>query len=268
MVADAGYVYGRTSMFFKPLNLIVMRRGIAIAMMVIIPTIVFCQGHFFDERGRYLGDDGKHESSQKFYVLKTTRHYFTNNTRVPGAGIKKSEYNRTVAYIESRKGISDSFPPSHFVYKNVQEFTMSKKLRNEILAIINKDNGIENFDSVNNIEYGGAIESNDRVKEATKRTPLNSAGETTLIIDTTANSVGEFHTHPSGKRIVDGDTKLWYQPPSKKDLETVSGRIGYVFGMHNKDRIVYIYRSFGVLATIPFDQFIYPENYIPPKTVD
>ena len=65
---------------------------------------------------------------------------------------------------------------------------------------------------------------------------------------------GNFHSHPDGevKDTTDGKTYCFVQGPSCDDEDILDKKTGYVFGMRNDTRLIYVFDGHGVLAIMPF----------------
>jgi hypothetical protein len=244
-----------------------MRRGIAIAMMkifiacslVFCPFNTFCQHHFFNEKGMYLGHNGGTEN--KVYLIKTIKKKFHSRGDVPAVYIEDSTARYVEEFIKDRFKKKVPFSSDPFIYKNVIEIEGRDDVRDAIITIVEQDNGAGgNIDSNNKREYGGTVDKNGFVKEV-KKGPVskNCSGTATIEIPSDANTEYDFHSHPSGicpftiHAMLFPPIKLnrqFMQAPSDVDTSGARGRrIAYVFG--RSDSTVYIYNDTGILATMP-----------------
>ena len=217
-------------------------------------------GGFFDEKGSYLGYDGKRDG--KVYVLKTTQTGFGNECegQVPVDNLNEKERQYAVNYVRRYSGNPFAFldDPSAGIYTYFQEIISSKDIRLAMYGIVNLDKEKKLDDSADFREYGGRV---DQVKEgklqvivASPGTAQNPSGDklATIMIDISRNTVAEFHSHPGGET----SSHRFKQAPSELDVHAVKNRVGYVFGMYNNT--VYIYNKKGISATFPLKSFVDP----------
>ena len=217
-------------------------------------------GGFFDEKGNYLGYDGKRDG--KVYVLKTTRTDFGNECEgnVQVDNIDEREKQQAINYIRRYSGNPFAFidEPDTGIYKNFQEIMSSKDIRMTMYSIVSTDKEKKLDDSADFREYGGRV---DMVRNGKLEVIVAIPGTAqdpsanklaTILIDITHNTVAEFHSHPGGETT----SHRFKQAPSALDVHSVNNRVGYVFGMYNN--IVYIYNKNGIAATFPLKSFVDP----------
>lgn len=117
-----------------------------------------------------------------------------------------------------------------------------------MMAIVREDNGKGGTGTNNNREYGGYIEDDQVIPYPPSAVSHPCSGTRGFA----ARSGKEnFHSHPSGSYSQNGRICGYYQEPSETDIKAVTpGKQEYVFAMAEK--VVYVYNSNGILATIPF----------------
>lgn len=198
-------------------------------------------GDFFDEGGRYIGNDGKND--HKTYVIKTTQQEF--DSEVNSAGISRKEAKNTKKFIKDNSGNSSAFSLNSIAYKNSVELFGYAEDRMTMLKSIG-DNGRGGMSPSNNREYGGTYK-NGTVVLAKPGDISNSSIGASIVLPFGAPT---FHSHPSGS---DGSTN-YRQAPSREDILVSGNNLHYVFAMSEK--VVYIYNNKGVIASIPFKSFV------------
>lgn len=202
-------------------------------------------GDFYNEKGEYIGTDGKDDG--KNYVIKTTKtttelygkdNYTEKGKSVP---ISSDAAEKTETDIKDGNFGAD-------VMKNVTEIGSTKTME-KMTDIVSKDDGTGGTKAANNTEYGGKIDG----AKVTELKP-GAVGDPSKRKNVSISSIGriDFHSHPSGDKKVPGGTAMWVQPPSATDIKTARGK-EYVFGM--KAGTIYIYTNKGVIATIPISTF-------------
>ncbi len=202
-------------------------------------------GDFYNEKGEYIGTDGKDDG--KNYVIKTTKTttdlYGKDNYTEKGKSVPISTETAENTEIEIKNG---NFGAD--VMKNVVEIAPTKTME-KMTDIVSKDDGTGGTKAANNREYGGKYDGS-KVTEL-KAGPVGnpSKGKNGSISSTDRI---DFHSHPSGDKKVPGGTAIWVQPPSATDIKTATGK-DYVFAM--KEGTIYIYTNKGVVATIPISTF-------------
>jgi RHS repeat-associated protein len=200
-------------------------------------------GDFYNEKGEYIGTDGKDDG--KNYVVKTTKTttdlYGKDNYTEKGKSVPISSEEAEKTETEIKNG---NFGAN--VMKNVVEIGSTKAME-KMTEVVSKDDGNGGDKAANNQEHGGFVK-NGEVSEA-KSGPV---GDPTKGKKASIKGDVDFHSHPSGDKKVPGGTAMWTQPPSGTDIQTATGK-DYVFAM--KDGTVYIYTNKGVVATIPISTF-------------
>ena len=227
-------------------------------------------GDFLDEKGKYIGNDGIDDG--KVYVVKTTEKSFDSG--VSSAGISKSDAKSTENFIAKNSGNTEAFQNNSIAYDNSVEIVGNQSVRQEMVDIVNKDNGRGGTSDANNREYGGVLRDGKIVES-----PMGPVGnpKTDLTASVTHPDVRKgdvtFHSHPSGQIVersgsgagtgsvttMGGSTTTyqWGRAPSAYDVNRASGN-GYVFSRGNGT--VYIYNKSGVIATIPQNRFVTPKK--------
>jgi hypothetical protein len=228
-------------------------------------------GDFYDESGRYLGNDGIDD--KRLYVLKTTDKDFDSEGKVPSAGISRKEARDARKFVQDSSGKTDAFGKRTDIYHYFQEIIPSEDARLEMIRIISKDNGKGGTDPVNNKEYGGIIKIDGSVRQVPDG-PVSDPGDSARLPEILVPASPEirvaFHSHPSGTRSDTRDERIstttpvriggpsvsdhrYRQAPSSMDVEIAGDVVGYVFGM--EDQKVYIYTNSGITATFPINKF-------------
>ncbi len=205
-------------------------------------------GDFYNEKGEYIGTDGKNDG--KNYVIKTTKTttevYGKDNYTEKGKVVSISQETADKTETEIKNG---NFTTE--VMKNVVQVESTKAME-KMTDIVYKDDGTGGTKAANNQEHGGTI-NNGKVT-ALKSGPVidPSKGKNASI-----SSNADFHSHPSGTKkvnLINGGTGTaqWRQPPSNTDIKLSTGK-EYVFAM--SEGTLYIYTNKGVVATIPISTF-------------
>ncbi|WP_308423276.1 RHS repeat-associated core domain-containing protein, partial [Puia dinghuensis] len=222
-------------------------------------------GDFLDEKGKYLGNDGKDDG--KVYVVKTRQKDFAKD--VKSDGISDKTATAVESFIKNNSGNAEAFEDNAPIYNNVQEIEGDKDIRQQMVDIVSKDDGRGGTSDNNNREYGGTVAANDVVIKNKDGDVSKPGQEVPIQLKTASNTRAEFHSHPSGtsddinrtstgnSTTVGGTTNYSsYQSkgPSVTDINNVGGRTGYVFSMSNKT--VVIYNMQGVTATLPLSKFV------------
>jgi hypothetical protein len=130
--------------------------------------------------------------------------------------------------------------------KNLVEIGTTKTME-KMESVVSKDDGSGGTVPSNNREYGGKIVEGKVAPVKAGKVGDPSTGKLVSI-----TGADDFHSHPSGSVKVPGGTAMWTQPPSNTDIKGAKGT-DYVFGM--KSGTIYIYKSKGVIATIPISTF-------------
>jgi hypothetical protein len=187
-------------------------------------------------------------------------------------------YKSTENFIKNNSGNSTAFDAKPEIYNNVQEVEGSAETRQQMVDVVNQDNGNGGTDPGNNREYGGTVSNDGAVKEAQKGDVTTPESDNPATINITAihDTKSEFHSHPSGTtssndqdRLSTGSTSRafgstenhsYHQAPSDVDVKSVGNRTGYTFGMGGTTQTVYIYNKNGVTATIPLKHFVNPKK--------
>ncbi|MBO4615267.1 MAG: RHS repeat-associated core domain-containing protein [Bacteroidales bacterium] len=223
-------------------------------------------GDFISEWGKYLGNDGKKDG--KVYVVKTTRTelYADEHPQTIFAGISSKEATATQKFISKNSGNTAAFEANDIAYRNSVEIVGGTDARQNMVNIVNQDDGGGDWTNPsNNREFGGFIE-NGKVSEM----PAGPVGDvresgSELSIELPSGT-STFHGHASGKyypqvdfNSVGGSMNImqWRQSPSRADMQNAGNNTCYQFGRGNGT--VYIYNSKGVQATIPQKYFVNPK---------
>jgi RHS repeat-associated protein len=202
-------------------------------------------GDFYNEKGEYIGTDGKDDG--KNYVIKTTKTttdlYGKDNYKEKGKSVPISTEAAEKTETEIQNGNFGSD-----VMKNVVEIAPTKTME-KMTDVVSKDDGTGGTKAANNKEYGGKI---DGVKVTELK--AGTVGDPSKGKNASISSTGriDFHSHPSGDKKVPGGTAMWVQPPSGTDIKTATGK-DYIFAM--QEGTIYIYTNKGVVATIPISTF-------------
>jgi hypothetical protein len=223
-------------------------------------------GDFLDEKGRYLGNDGKNDG--EVYVVKTSKKDFADG--VPSHGISAKTAKATEQFIKANSGNTEAFEKNGQIYDNVQALECDPNVRQKMIDIVSPDTGAGGTADQNNREYGGTVAANDEVIPNKEPGPVSKPGnEAPINLLTRSNTRTEFHSHPSGSsddidrmstgsstKVGGGVTYSSYQTngPSKYDIQQVGDRTGYIFSKSNNT--VFIYNKDGVIATLPMPKFV------------
>ena len=215
-------------------------------------------GDFINEQGRIIGNDGIDDG--KVYVVKTTQSSFESGA--PSAGISKRDANATIKFIKDNSGNTVAFQNKSIAYDNSVEIEGSTSTRQAMVDIVNQDNGRGGTKDANNREYGGSINRDGTVTQATPGdvgNPLENS-RVSITLTTTFSNQSTFHSHPSGTRAEGNRTGSWVQSPSNIDGDIQNSRtaVNYVFGRGSGN--VYIYNNQGVIATMPQSRFVTPKR--------
>jgi hypothetical protein len=228
-------------------------------------------GVFIDEKGNVVGNDGKNDN--RVYVIKTTQTKFDSG--VASAGISKQDAKDTKNFIEANSGNASAFESNDIAYRNSVEIEGSSETRQQMVNIVNKDNGKGGKLDANNREYGGTISNSGVVSESPMGDVTNPCTDTHASI---ANTISEdtkstFHSHPSGNVFTTTKTNATYQaeiheqnctfnhaPSNGMDVHPENTSMtNYVFARGSGT--VYIYNSqSGVVATLPQRYFVHPKQ--------
>lgn len=219
-----------------------------------------------------IGNDGINDS--RVYVIKTTEKSFgsiDDNSLVEGAGLSKHEVKTTVAFIKDNSGNSKVFLQNSIAYDNSIEIEGAANNRQEMVAIVMKDNGRGGTTDANNREYGGYIKGGKVIPESPGDVSILGTGVRAEI--SLEQGCSSFHSHPSGTLIINPNsnsnigssatigglhtTYSFIQSPSPKDISLAGDYTHYVFG--RRDNNVYIYNKNGVQAVIPMKLFVTPK---------
>lgn len=222
--------------------------------------------------GKVIGNDGINDS--RVYVIKTTEKSFgsiDDNSLVEGAGLSKHEVKTTVAFIKDNSGNSKVFLQNSIAYDNSIEIEGAANNRQEMVAIVMKDNGSGGTTDANNREYGGYIKGGKVIPESPGDVSKLGTGVRAEI--SLEQGCSSFHSHPSGTLIINPNsnsiigssatigglhtTYSFIQSPSPKDISLAGDYTHYVFG--RGDNNVYIYNKNGVQAVIPMKLFVTPK---------
>ncbi|CAM1367934.1 conserved hypothetical protein [Tenacibaculum litopenaei] len=211
-------------------------------------------GDFYNEKGKYLGNDGKKDG--KVYVVKTSKTKIDTDPNNPSSinGISTEEANKTEEFIKANSGDTEAFNKNSIAYENTAELKGTKAQRKKIYKHLTKDNGKGGTIDKNNKEYGAKISAKGEVvlTEGKVTDPTKSKAAT-INLKLELSDVVEAHSHPSGEKIVmnsdgSGNRYRYLQAPSKTDQSTAHGT-SYVFGRSNNT--VYMYNKSGTIATFP-----------------
>jgi hypothetical protein len=227
-------------------------------------------GEFIDENGKYVGPTGIYNG--KLYVIKTTKTEFESHGIVRSDSLSDTLVKKIRLLIKELNGDTAALRKAG-IYKYVLEIEGSKDVRKQIIDIVNQDDGF--YDSIpgnargyilpeNSREYGGMVDFKGEVIEVRPGCVADPCSDTlaTIKMPSLRDAKYEFHSHPSGKRIIrlpgaKTKTCMFKQAPSEKDLYAAKSRLAYVFGM--RDSIVYIYKNKKILATLPAKYFVSPD---------
>jgi hypothetical protein len=195
-----------------------------------------------NSNGKVIADDGK--TNGKIYAVKE--------------GVSDRDIKKSVA-------------DGNLDYDNLVEYESNSETRQDMVDVVNQDDGKGGTKDANNREYGGVIRDGKVIELPPGSVGVPGEGS---VATQTQNGVRSgdtsFHSHPSGN-IIEGSNvngvgttlggstteRAWTQSPSPQDTGTVSGT-EYVFGRGNGT--VYIYNSSGNMATIPQKRFVTPKQ--------
>ena len=218
--------------------------------------------YFFDENGAVIwyatGD------TAKCYVVRTTKTIKDIYGLPESADAKLKDasayYPAGINSISQKlydsvvRMIKNGFTTDELVRQNIIEVE-SPAIFREIVDRI-PDDGKGDTTLNNNREYGGMIHRDNSITKvfAGSRSYPCFGGAGVMIYGA---GKAEWHSNRSGtqftsNKIMTGGCSF-IQPPSKDDLEAVGRRRGYVLGMSS--RLIYIYDSTGLNATLPFSWF-------------
>ena len=222
-------------------------------------------GDFYDEKGHYLGNDGKADG--KVYIIKTSETSFgEGNSKVLGAGLSNEIIKEIKKIIKSNSGNTDAFMNNTIAYDNSIEIESSLSTRQAMVDQVSKDNGKGGTKDANNREYGGEITPEGITPRIGAVFSPKTSSSATIELNSTDYST--FHGHPSGSVVeisnpstsssisfsMKSTTYSFTQSPSPLDISNAHSHTHYVFGRANG--ITYIYNSNGVQATIPTKKFV------------
>lgn len=222
-------------------------------------------GDFYDDKGRYLGSDGKDD--HKVYILKTSEKSFGERASlVPGAGLNKSDAEATKTFIKTNNGNTEAFTNNPIAYNNTVEIVSSQSVRKSMVNHVSKDNGKGGLKDANNREYGGEIRP-DGINFL-QGDVFSPKANSYAFIELNTTDYSTFHGHPSGCVIESSNpfnpgtinmsstttTYSFTQSPSPIDIQNAGANTHYVMGRANGT--TYIYNTDGVQATIPTKKFI------------
>lgn len=224
--------------------------------------------YYYNENGKLLFDSSATVS--KTYVIRTQKKrdsIYTWGERFTGAGVANVKWihedlAEEVEYLIETKQLD------HWKVKaNIVEIVPVDILRK--MRTIIQDNGNGGFDSINNKEYGGLLRPDGSfiMTASGKFFDLCDTSQHKRTVALRSRGVAEFHSHPSGcsgdlpvypctgpPEVLSWKPCMHGQGPSRVDQDSVEKRRGYVFGMRAK--IIFIYDSTGILATLPFSFFM------------
>jgi len=212
-------------------------------------------GDYFNEKGDYLGSDGKNDG--KFYVIKTTQT--TNEMYGEGSTPQKGNTNPITkeAATETETKIKEGkFEGDHM--KNVVEVPSKNTL--EAFDKYVKDDGTRGTSPNNNREYSATINKKGALSEKVTgpvNDPSNPKGTPAKIEAMVTPGSVRIHTHPSGTKKVGENTYGWANPPSKQDIKNltnIKSNKGYVWSLYN-DKL-YVFDKKGTTATIPISSIL------------
>lgn len=208
-------------------------------------------GDFWDEMGRYLGNDGIDDD--KLYIMKTTESSFGE---ISGAGLSKGDARQAINFIKTNSGNTEAFMNNSIAYDNSIEIEGLAANRRAMLGIVSLDNGRGGTVDANNREYGGILKGGSVFPVAPGEVSSPEHGGAYIGMP---SGYPTFHSHPSGTiRYPNGGESGYDQYPSTVDKNMAEGFTNYVFGKGNNT--VYIYNSQGVQAILPMRRFVYPKR--------
>ncbi len=172
-----------------------------------------------------------------------------------------------VDFILNNSGKTQAFVENSIAYDNSILIESSVQNRQAMINIVSKDNGLGGTADANNREYGGIIKDG-------KVIPLEPGTIGKLVLGKknylTFPGEATFHSHASGDTdvpIIDNTVTTitngkpyacWEQKPSQVDIDNAGTSTHYVFAMQEK--IVYMYNSSGIQATMPMNRFVNPQK--------
>jgi hypothetical protein len=251
-----------------------MKRGIPIAVQAagaVLACLVTTLNHpvtshanlqsgvcYYNERGRELYCDTNTDSSKVFVIrtCKTTKSMYDdlyiNKMKVNGPfdsahidGISRGMASKVETLILKRE-IANPLVKQYTVEILSKEFT--RKMWDTI-----PDTGEGSDKGKDFQEYGGIIVNKTTFNSFTEGDKANPCSDTVPNVKPEGKGIGAFHSHPSGKNLI--DSCFFIQAPSKNDLDFIEGGgVGYVFGM--RSHVVYIFTKAGIQATVPFKFFL------------
>jgi hypothetical protein len=220
--------------------------------------------NYYNEKGRLIRQ--YEADTSRTFIIKTSKTrfdiYSVNDSTEVGTATVNGIAVTTAIAVESliEKGMIND----ELVRDNTVEVFNDPVFR-EMRARI-RDTETGGRDSVNNKEYGGLLYSSGQIfyVDSGRYDALCEARKRAIRLP--QRGVAEFHDHPSGCKgdlpfYPCADTALAKEPkicghvqgPSRVDQQEVGRRTGYVFAM--RARIVFIYDSKGIKATLPFSFF-------------
>jgi hypothetical protein len=221
---------------------------------------------FYNEKGDTLYSDITTTASKSF-VIKTSKiidSIYSALDKDTSAGIAQINGISPSKAREVERYIRLGYITDTLVVNNIIEI-FDKSVFIRMRAII-RDTEKGGTDTLNNKEYGGMLFADGEIflRDSGSYVPLCVNGQ--LAVRLPSRGVAEFHDHPSGCM---GKLYPWPCPdtvlakraikcghaqgPSLVDQQRVERRKGYVFGM--RARIVFVYDSTGIRATVPFRFF-------------
>ncbi len=227
-------------------------------------------GDFVNEKGKKIGNDGKTDG--KVYLIKTTKTEVEGGA--PVNGITEEQREATETFIKQNSGSSTAFTEGNIAYQNSVEIVGNGGARQQMVDIVNQDNGKGGTKDANNREYGGSVSNTDVVSQAPPgAVSPPTSGEAHIEITVDNNTRSTFHSHASGTvtQVVPSTNSNEVQLGTKMNTYSFNqgpstgagldvhrsneGRTNYVFGRGNGT--VYVYNSqTGVVATIPQKNFV------------
>ena len=172
-----------------------------------------------------------------------------------------------VEFILNHSGNTQDFAENSIAYENSILIESSAQNRQAMIDIVSKDNWLGGTADANNREYGGIIKDG-------KVIPLEPGAVGKLVLGKKNYLLfpGEatFHSHASGDTDVPNiDNTVttisngkpyacWEQKPSQIDIDNAGNSTHYVFAM--REKVVYIYNSSGIQATMPMNRFVKPHK--------
>jgi len=209
-------------------------------------------GIFINENGEEIGNDGIDDG--KVYVVKTDIQKV--ETGAPIDGITTEQKDATTSFISENSGDTSAFQENSIAYDNSVEIEGAESTRQDMVDVVNQDDGTGGRKESNTKEYGGTIDTNGNVTE----TKGGTSGKITQKIS--KNTKSAFHSHRSGivnnskgkpTRSAEGPS---YNGGKSGDINNSrSSRTNYAFDRRTGK--VYIYNTnTGVKAVIPQKNFV------------